>query len=148
MSYGRNDSGWDRVSQFDVTVGTQYKIQILGKAVGAEDRTWDLAIGFGTAADNANSGALEAWQQAHLAVDNWQESTPKVWTQTLTATSPMLWIGASHANRYGDAAPADPNPIVNAIIVSSVIPEPSGFILAAMAMLGLFQVTLRRRRRA
>jgi len=134
MSFGRNDSGWDRISQFDVVEGKTYKVQILGKSAGTEDRTWDLAVGFGTDADKADSTAMNSWQAANLAVDNWQESAPKVWSQTLTATSDWLWIGASQANQYGAPAPADPNPILNAITVEE-IPEPSTLTLVAMALI-------------
>ena len=69
-------------------------------------------------------GLSDAWQLENLAVDNWQESTPQVWTQTVTATSSTLWIAASPATTYGDVSAVDPNPIINAVIVTEIL-EPS-----------------------
>ena len=146
MSYGRNDSGNYRVAQFDVTPGNSYRVQILAKSAGTEDRTWDLSVGFGTAGDLANTGTLDAWLAGNFAVDNWQESSPKVWSHTLVASSSALWINAATANYLGDPAPADPNPIVNAIIVTDLgaVPEPSTFVLAALGLVGLIGWSIRR----
>ena len=122
MTNIREDSGARRVSQFDVTTGNAYRVQVLAKAKNTEDRRFDLAVGFGTAADKVSNGTLDAWHEANLAVDNLEESTPQVWSHAFVATSDKLWIGASQANTYGTThGGADGNPVVQAFIVTELV---------------------------